>query len=239
MGARKTAPGDTRGRPQGREPEPAPFEVKDCALIRVSTGLRAQSLREFLLHLRDVPAASIYHHFWGRFLEPTFDEPEFGNDFSGWAARGLNDRALAERLAAIDPGQHEDLETLRLAVIDAIEARLDESEWVPWAKAEQQFCFVWSQMIVFGTGRSAASPGELGRMIPELSSGSIFYHFLEARRRPPLGDDDFTRWLHGFTPRWDHACQALRAIEATLTDLRELRARVSQVFAAGPDRSDL
>lgn len=236
MATRRKESGGARGRDRPANGGPAPFEVKDCALIRLSTGLRAQNLREFLFHLRQTPAASIYHHFWGRFLDPTFDEPEYGNDFSGWAARGLNDRALAERLAAIDPGEHEDLESLRQTVIDAVEARLDESEMVPWAKVDQQFCFIWSQMIIFGTGRTALTPEELGGMINSLSTGSIFYHFLDARRRPPLGDDDFTRWLRGFTPHWDSACQALRSIEAHLTTLPELRSRVAQALA--PDRSE-
>ena len=28
-----------------------------------------------------------------------------------------------------------------------------------------------------------------------MTNGSIYFHFLEARRRPPLGKDDFTAWL--------------------------------------------
>jgi hypothetical protein len=231
MPEKRAQPGGRRGRERTADSGPQPFEVKDCALIRLSTGLRAQNLREFLLNLRQAPAASIYHHFWGRFLDPTYDEPEYGNDFSGWAARGLNDRALAERLAAIDPGAHEDLEGLRQAVIDAVEARLDETEMVPWAKADQQFCFIWSQMIIFGTGRVVKKPRELGPMVASLSTGSIFYHFLDARRRPPLGDDDFTRWLRSFAPVSDPACAALRAIEPNLTTLPELRHRIAQVLA--------
>ena len=28
-----------------------------------------------------------------------------------------------------------------------------------------------------------------------MTGGSVYYHFLEARRRPPFGKDDFTAWL--------------------------------------------
>jgi len=123
-----TARPDDAPRPEEATAATAPFRVMDCALIRMSTGLKAQNLRELLQGVRQAPAASIYHHFWGRLLEPTFDEPEYGNDFAAWAARGLNDRALAERLGTIDPGEFADLEELRAAVIDAIEMRLDESD---------------------------------------------------------------------------------------------------------------
>jgi hypothetical protein len=41
----------------------APFEVRDCALITLSTGLKAQNLKEFLTVLQKIPAESIEHHF--------------------------------------------------------------------------------------------------------------------------------------------------------------------------------
>jgi hypothetical protein len=28
-----------------------------------------------------------------------------------------------------------------------------------------------------------------------MTGGSLYFHFLEARRRPPFGMDDFTAWL--------------------------------------------
>ena len=31
-----------------------------------------------------------------------------------------------------------------------------------------------------------------------MSVGSIFYHFIDARRRTPLGRNDFSSWLMGF-----------------------------------------
>lgn len=201
----------------------APFRVMDCALIRISTGLKAQNLRELLQGVRQAPVASIYHHFWGRLLEPTFDEPEYGNDFAAWAARGLNDRALAERLGTIDPGEFADLEELRAAVIDAIEMRLDESEMVPWARSDQQFYFVWSQIVVFDTHQSWSTPEELRAAVPGLSAGSIFYHFIDARRRPPLGEDDLVVWLRGFGSRHAPACAALASVDRGLLSLADLR----------------
>ena len=50
-----------------------PFAVKDCALITMATGIKVQTLREFASALKDIPLGSIYHHFWGRLLQPLFD----------------------------------------------------------------------------------------------------------------------------------------------------------------------
>lgn len=44
---------------------PEPFAVKDCALIAIGTGERAQNLRELRDRLLTTHPACIYHHFWG------------------------------------------------------------------------------------------------------------------------------------------------------------------------------
>lgn len=41
----------------------APFLIKDCALIGVATGKRAQNVRELRARLRDIDPKSIYYHF--------------------------------------------------------------------------------------------------------------------------------------------------------------------------------
>jgi hypothetical protein len=48
----------------------SPFCVKDCALIAIATGTRAQNLPELTERLREVEANSIFYHFWGGLLRP-------------------------------------------------------------------------------------------------------------------------------------------------------------------------
>jgi hypothetical protein len=93
----------------------------------------------------------IYYHFWGGMLRPSFDEPEYQNDFAAWAWRSLHDNILAERLAIIDPGQHRTIDSLRQELLDVIEERLAESELVVWAHPGQRFKFIRSQILVFDT----------------------------------------------------------------------------------------
>ena len=89
------------------------FAVKDCGLIAIATGQEAQNLRELRDRVATIHPGCIYYHFWGGMLRPSFDEPEYQNDFAAWAWRSLHDASLAERLAIIDPGQYREIDGLR------------------------------------------------------------------------------------------------------------------------------
>jgi len=207
-----------------------PFILRDCALVSMAAGIRAQNLKELHEGLRTVPAASIYHHFWGRFLRPQFDEPEYSNDFASWAWRGLHDKPLAERLSMIIPADFADLEDLREELLDVVAERLDESETIPWSKVDQQFHFLRSQIIVFETGRHILRPEEIQPQLPTLNSGSIYYHFIDARRRTPLHQDDFSAWLEGLGEPYRELAAALEQIDPYFSSLEELRDLIAAAF---------
>jgi hypothetical protein len=212
--------------------ETAPFEVKDCALITLSTGIRVQNLREFRDALEKVPVGSIDHHFWGRLLRPQFDEPEYNNDFASWAYHGLHDKSLAEQLSMTLPTDFPDLETLRLELIDTVEKHLDESEMIPWARADQLFHFLHSQIVVFDTGLRFGDPRDLTAYLPSLSTGCIYYHFIDARSRTRQRCDDFSAWLAGFGDRYESLRLRLRGFDPYFSSLDEIRARVASLFQA-------
>ncbi len=46
-----------------------PFFIKDCALVTIATGQKAQNLKELRNRLLTIHLGSIYHHFWGGTLE--------------------------------------------------------------------------------------------------------------------------------------------------------------------------
>ncbi|HOO37636.1 MAG TPA: DUF5752 family protein [Deltaproteobacteria bacterium] len=206
------------------------FTLKDCALIAIATGQQAQTLRELRDRLETTQLSCIYYHFWGGLLRPRFDDPEFQNDFAIWARHSIHDKPLAERLALIDPTHFHDLENLRRELIDIIEERLDESELLPWARASQRFYFVRSQIVVFDTDRRVHEPGELKALIPHLSAGSVFYHFIDARRRTPFGNDDFSEWLLGFKEKYRALVDRIAIIDPYFTTLVDLRQELAGVF---------
>jgi Family of unknown function (DUF5752) len=207
-----------------------PFFVKDCALIALATGEDAQTLRELREKIQTIGSDSIYYHFWGGLLRPRFDDPEFQNDFAVWSSRSLHDKKLAERLALIDPTDYETLEGLRKELIEVIEERLDESELLPWVTASSRFYFVRSQIVVFDTGKRVATVDEMTAQIPHLSPGSIFYHFVDARRRTQLGKSDLSMWLMGFGDEYQGLLDHIALIDPYFTTLTELRDELHRVF---------
>jgi len=209
---------------------PAAFAIKDCALVALATGRKARLLQEFRSELASVDAASIYHHFWGGLLQPRFEEREYNNDFAAWVRHGIHDAVLAERLSALVPNDFPDLETLRREIIELIEIRMDEVEYLFWTRATRQFEFVRSQIVVFDTARQLQHPAELAAATRELSMSSIFYHFIDARRRTLDGRDDFSDWLAGFGDAYAPLQAQLAGIDPYFGDLGELRDELVQLF---------
>jgi len=209
-----------------------PFVVKDCSLIALSTGKHARDLREFSLHLQSVPVSSIYYHFWGNRMLPRFDEPEYQNDFAAWARHGLHDAVLSEQLAMLDPTGYADLEELRRDVVELVEQRLAEESYVSWIQAEYPFSFLHAQIVIFDTYLRVPTPRDFVSVIPGLSLGSIFFHFIDARRRPVVGMDDFRTWLAHHWTGYENLIAQLADVEPYFCTLAELRARLAGVFAA-------
>lgn len=207
------------------------FAIKDCALGSIAMGRRAQTLRELRDILRDIHPGCIYHHFWGTLLRPQYFDREYNNDFATWCYRGLHDNPTAERLAVIDPADYDDLEELRQEVVEVIDERLDETELVLVSRSDQQFHFARGVMVVFDTDRRLSHPSELQTAVPELSVGSVFYHFVDARRRDPVGMDDFRVWLMGLGSEYEAIVQDLAAVEPYFEPLHILRDHLAALFA--------
>lgn len=207
------------------------FAVKDCALVALATGRKARLLQELRNRLEEIDAGSLYHHFWGGLLVPRFEEREYHNDFAAWAQHGLHDAVLAERLAVLDPTGFPNLEALRQEIIEQIDTRMDEVEHLAWSRATQQFEFVCSQIVVFDTHRVVSRPEELSRILPELSTSSIFYHFIDAQRRTPDRRDDFSDWLSGYGETYTDLQTRLAGVDPYFGSLSELRNELSTVFA--------
>ena len=208
-----------------------PFFIKDCTLISIATGEEAQNLRELSDRLQTIHPGCIYYHFWGGLLRSSFDDPEYQNDFAAWAWRSLHDPRLAERLAIVDPTKYRDIEDLRRELVDVIQERLAENELVPWARSGQRFKFIRSQIVVVDTGKQISRPEEMGQQIAGLSLGSIFYHFIDARRRTERSRSDFSEWLQIFNQgRYDELVKQINAIDPYFTTLADLRRELADIF---------
>ncbi len=207
------------------------FAIKDCALAAIATGRRAQNLKELRDELEWTDAACIYYHFWANLLRPTFDDPRFNNGFANWVFQALHNQALAERLSVIDPMEFDDPDDLRRELVEVIEEELDRSELLPWTSREQQFHFIRSQIVVFDTRKVIHDPRELRNAVTAMTASSVFYHFVDARRRTPNSVDDFSTWLTDLQDeKYRPLCTRLAGIDPFFTTLVELRQELTEVF---------
>ncbi|MBI5342925.1 MAG: hypothetical protein HZB63_06385 [Deltaproteobacteria bacterium] len=202
----------------------SPFEVKDCALlIRMSGLLPAMNLRELRDRIAVCGENVLYHHFCETTLRPTFDDPDYRNDFAVWSKLYLRDRVLAERLGILDPYVPGGMEEVRAATLDVIDDRLGELTMVPWVRHGDEFLFKEATTVVFDTGERVRNPKELAPAIQRMTNGSVYYHFLDALRRPPVGKDDFSVWLLDAGEEFAPYLASLGTIDTQFHGLAHLR----------------
>jgi len=208
-----------------------PFEVMDCSLLIRMSGLPpAYNLRELRDRIAACSADVLYHHFCETPLSPSFEYPDHRNDFAVWASRRLSDKVLAERLGAVDPYACPSIEGLRETVLDVIDERLSEVTMNPWARPGHERYFMEATPLVFDSGERVRALHELPDAIGRMSNGSIYFHFVEAQRRQPVGMDDFSHWIGGFGEAGAAAVEALRRIDFYFYTLRELRGELVRVL---------
>lgn len=216
-----------------------PFAVKDCALLTRMSGLPpAINLRELRERLAQCSENVLFHHFCETTLRGGFDNPDYRNDFAVWSKLYLGDRVLAERLGILDPYEFVSLGALRAATLEVIDERLEESTMIPWARPGDEFYFMEATTVVFDTGIRISHPREFAAAIGAMTGGSVYYHFLEARRRPLFGKDDFTTWLleneNGGNNR--PYIEALARIDFYFHTLVHLRRELTKVLSSLEDK---
>jgi len=206
------------------------FRVKDCALITRMAGISSvMSLREMHERLQVCPLESLYHHFCETQIRPSFDDPEFRNDFAIWASKWLGDRVLAERLGILNPYSLDNLSFLRDRLVEIVEVRINENPQAAWYPASEEFRFMQAATVIFDTEQTLVSVADLLEAIPQLSASSVYYHFVEARRRTGGRLDDFSAWLKDLPEETKALEQAFAGIDFYFLNLRELKRALVQI----------
>lgn len=209
------------------------FQVKDCALITRMAGISSvMNLRELRERLAVCPLESLYHHFCETQIRPSFDDPEFRNDFAVWASRFLGDRALAERFGILNPYAFNSLDELRERLVEIVDERAAELPHEIWHPASEDFRFMRAATVIFDTGLELRSLAELQQALPAMSQSSVYYHFVEARRRTAGGQDDFSFWLQGRKEAATAFVAGLASIDFYFLTLRELKRELVELCLA-------
>ena len=210
---------------------PGGLAIKDCALVAIATGRRARDLTELRTGVAESDVACIYYHFWGGLLRPTFDDPRYHNGFAVWVDHALHNQALAERLSVIDPKDFPDTRDLRTHLLNVIDSELSLGTATASAPDDNLFDFIRSQIVVFDTSESVTSPSQLSDAVRAMSGTSVFYHFVDARRRTPDAVDDFTTWLNDIDrERYHDLTVRLAGIDPYFVSLAETRDELRRTF---------
>jgi len=200
------------------------FIVRDCTLLTRMSGVKeAATLRELRERIAACGENVLYHHFCETLLRPSFDSPDYHNDFAVWTKLNLDDRVLGERLGILDPYYDGSLEALRGTMLDILDERLSELPITPVVSKGNEFYFLEATTVVFETGDIIEEPAQLPAKIANMTNGSIFYHFIEARRRTPACTDDFSEWLSLFGDVGNCYRNTLCSVDFSFLTLAEMR----------------
>jgi len=206
----------------------APFSFYTERRLVLLTGRRARNLEELLKHLGEVSGACVFYHTHQQYLSHHFERPLFFNDFASWAGRALQERRLAEQLAAVDLLAHTTIRQVREEVIQILRARLEEPDGgVRACPPGDEFHFCESQSFIMPTGQVAEDVKNFFAKIAEVSNLCLFFHFFEARLRLGRPTNDFSQWLAYCG--YDRLAWAIDALDPYAMTLGELQARIVQL----------
>ena len=173
----------------------APFYFNSAAhLLRISRD-KATNLQELLDDLRTCSDACIFQHTFQTLEEHHFIREGFSNDFSHWAFSACNEIELAERLAALDVREFTSIADLRQQLVRLLEDYLRKSPRAATRAASEPFYLMASEMVVVPTPYVARNLEEFADGLRKVSIHGIYYHFIDARLRLKLNNNDFSVWL--------------------------------------------
>lgn len=173
----------------------APFYFNSSAhLLRISRE-KAVNLQELLDAVRNCNDDCIFQHTFQTLEEHHFIREGFSNDFSHWAFSACNEIELAERLAAIDVREFTSIAALRERVINVMEGYLQKNQRAATRPAMEPFYLMASEVVVVPTPYVARNLEEFADGLRKVSIHGIYYHFIDARLRLKLNNNDFSVWL--------------------------------------------
>ena len=213
----------------------APFYFNSAShLMRIGRE-KANNLRELLEAIKTCSDAAIFQHTFQTLEEHHFILAGFSNDFSHWAFAACNEVELAERLAAIDVRDFTSMSALRERLVHIIESYLQKNPRAGTRIAMEPLYLMAADLVVVPTPFVARNLEEFADCLHKVSIHSIYYHFIDARLRLKLNNNDFSVWLE---QELDMAGAARRLNQidiytSTLEDVRQsiLRAIDAEISA--------
>lgn len=204
-----------------------PFDFKQCASIIKSTGKKAKTLRELRDKIALVSDESIFHHTYQYFLKEK-RVLEYTNDFAQWTGEILKENILAEQLSNIDPYTFKSISDLKDETVRVINEYLKAFPKTRAAISGDEFYFNESTTFVSPVGVEAKNLAEFLMAIKYVDLESIYFHFYEARIRPPEEVDDFSNWFEDALNKKELA-HRIRTIDPFMHGLEATRLHIIEI----------
>ena len=201
-----------------------PFTFSGCVELRQTLDVHALDERELLHRLGEAPAESIFFHTFGYFLRHRAFTTAYGNDFARWAALEIGDRALAERLAVVDPFAFPTLEGLREHLVTIVQDHLRGREAEGRVEFDRGFHFQRSHIVEVPLGLAATTLVEFRAGLATVDESAIYLHTVETRARERRAEP-FAGWLRDALDL-PALAERFERVDPYLTTLERVRARL-------------
>jgi hypothetical protein len=205
------------------------FQFSSSASLERLTGRTAFNLEELLDLMRTCSKTSIFYHTFSAFMKLREVHAPFNNDFAVWVAGMLNEKALAERLTAVDLSEYNTLEKLRNRLVYLIQSHIEENPLCCKKIADEPFYLHDVTRVVYLTDHFAYDLASFREMLTRISIYSIYFHFIESRLQSKIKTDDFSVWIEEAL-NMPSLAQKIRAIDISVSDLEGLRSRIIRLI---------
>lgn len=206
------------------------FLIKDCVLVLMAMGYKANTLQELRDILKVLPSDSLFYHFLPS-IQISLTTRPFFNDFANWSYDQLHDQILAERLSLASLWRYKNLEDLRADLIYIIENRIDEhGKMREINKFTEPFHFMKCKLIVFDTLYKLDQPKDLLQIFPLMPLGSIFFHFIYNNEHTNAGHD-FKNWLCSYGNEYRNLLDNLGKIDPSYMTIKDVQNKIASVVS--------
>jgi hypothetical protein len=205
------------------------FQFLSSASLEKLTGQRAYNLEELLHLIKTCPDSSIFYHTFSAFLKMREVQAPYNSDFAIWVSRSLNEKALAEKLVAVDLSEYNTIGSLRMRLVEIIERYRGQKPGAFQKIAEEPFYLYDVVRVVYLTDKFAYDLKSFRELLSRISVYSLYFHFIESRLNTQLQADDFSTWIQE-SLNMPSLAQMIRKIDINVYTLEGLRARILQLI---------
>lgn len=199
------------------------FCFKTEVWVPIYTGIKVESLQQFIQALKGVSCGTLIYHFYINLFNYHNLPTDYNNSFAYWLASSGYE-SIAEKIASIDPTNYYDLEILRTDILNLLSETQEEKP--------ERFCkpfyFISVYREVIDTKRCASTVEEFIKGVEESGISSIFYHLITSKIEKKSVINDYSEWLlrQGYAKKAD----AISTIDIYASNLYEIKNYIVEVL---------